>query len=65
MTLSSLKCFLEKTVLIHENNFYLVFLLSYSISHLESCMLSADLFKDLCLSEEVPFFFFSFSVWYL
>lgn len=23
MTLSSLKCFLEKTVLIHENNFYL------------------------------------------
>lgn len=23
-------------------------------------MLSADLFKDLCLSEEVPFFFFFF-----
>lgn len=37
--------------------FIWVFLLSCSISHLESCMLSAVLFKDLCLSEEVPFIF--------
>lgn len=45
--------------------FIWVFLLSYSISHLESCMLSAVLFKDLCLSEEVPFIFYSFSEWYV
>lgn len=36
--------------------FIWVFLLSCTISHLESCMLSAVL-KDLCLSEEVPFIF--------
>lgn len=54
VTLPSLKCFLEKTVLIHENRFCLSVSSELGISHLESCMLSAAL-KDLCLSEEVPF----------
>lgn len=40
------------------------FLLSYSISHLESCMLSAVLFKDFCLSEEVALTFVC-SQWYI
>lgn len=53
MQLSSLKCFLEKTALIHENQFG-VCILSYSISHLESCVLCAALFKDLYLSGDVP-----------